>query len=62
MQTMADSTGNIGILDCTIKDFNTAATTLEEMAVLIQDVGFENLRRELGINISFDFEISDWIS
>ena len=62
MQAMTDNNENVVVVDCEVKDFNTAATAIEDMAILIQDIGFENLRKELGIDITFDFEISDWIS
>merc|ERR1712212_550064 len=42
---------NIGFLDCSMKDFNEAAQTMEDIASLVEDIGLERLSNDLG----FDF-------
>jgi len=44
----------LGDLECgTPGDFTVAATTLEEVATLIDEIGLENLQEQLGINLPF---------
>ena len=44
---------NIGFLDCKAKDFNSAADTMEDIAALVEEIGFDKLVNDLGINLSF---------
>ena len=41
-------------LDCSNTDLKSAAATMEDLANIIEDVGVENLKRQLGINMSFN--------
>ena len=41
----------MGIIDCSNKDFSSAATTMEDLADIIQEVGIDKLKKDLGINI-----------
>ena len=43
---------NVGFVDCTMKDFNTAANTLDDLAALVDEIGIERLENDLGIDIS----------
>ena len=46
----------LGTLDCTRPgDFSAATATLDDLATIIEDVGIENLQRQLGINLNFVF-------
>ena len=46
----------LGDLDCsTPGDFSKAATTLEEVATLVDEIGLASLQEQLGINLSFAF-------
>ena len=42
-------------IDCTMKDFNSAAATMDGLADIIQDVGLVNLKNQLGIDLDFSF-------
>ena len=47
---------DLGTLDCTRPgDFSVAAQTLEDLSVIIEDVGIESLQEQLGINLNFVF-------
>jgi len=55
IQTMKDL--DIGFNTCKEgQDLSSAADTMEDLANIIEDVGIENLRKQLGINLAFDFE------
>ena len=44
----------LGDLDCNSPgDLTRAASTLEEVATLIDEVGLESLQQQLGINLPF---------
>merc|ERR1712142_1345337 len=43
---------NIGFLDCSMKDFNEAAQTMDDIASLVEDIGLERLSNDLGFNFS----------
>ena len=46
----------LGTLDCTRPgDFSAATATLDDLATIIEDVGIENLQRQLGIDLYFVF-------
>jgi len=46
----------LGELDCTRPgDFSVAASTLEDLATIINDVGIEQLQTQLGVDLSFVF-------
>ena len=50
--------GNLGLddTDCSRPgDFTVAASTMEDLATIIDDVGVEELQRQLGIDLSFVF-------
>jgi len=56
--TKLDTVG-LGESDCSQHgDISAAAQTLEDLATLIDEVGIENLREQLGADIDFDFEPS----
>merc|ERR1712241_418958 len=56
--TKLDTLG-LGESDCAQHgDVSAAAQTLEDLATLIDEVGIENLREQLGADIDFDFEPS----
>ena len=40
-------------LDCSAGDFKSAAATMDELANIIQDVGIDNLKKQLGIDLDF---------
>ena len=42
---------DIGIIDCSDKDFSDAARSIEDLADIIEEVGIDTLKKELGINI-----------
>ena len=47
--------GNLGLgdLDCSRPgDFSVAADTMEEVATLIDEVGLEQLQKQLGVDLS----------
>ena len=44
---------NIGFVDCTNNDLESTASTMEDLAKLIQEIGIENLMADLGLDISF---------
>jgi len=47
---------DLGTLDCNRPgDFSVAAQTLEDLSVIIEDVGIETLQNQLGINLDFVF-------
>ena len=50
MQNMKDL--NIG-LDCSVKDFESAAATMDDLADIIQEVGIDNLKNQLGLDLDF---------
>ena len=41
-------------LDCSVTDLASAANSMEDLANIIQDVGIDNLKRQLGVDLSFD--------
>ena len=42
---------------CTGKqDLASAADNMEDLANIIEDVGMDNLRKQLGLNLAFDFK------
>ena len=44
----------LGDLDCTSPgDLTKAANILEEVTILIDEIGLENLQQQLGINLPF---------
>ena len=43
---------NIGLF-CSVKDFKSAAATMDDLANLIQDVGINNLKNQLGLDLDF---------
>jgi len=48
----------IGTTDCNRPgDFSVAASTMEELATIIEDVGISKLKKELGVDLSFVFSI-----
>ena len=52
---------DLGTLDCTRPgDFSVAAQTLEDLSVIIEDVGVETLTRELGFDLDFSFDNIDF--
>ena len=40
-------------LDCSAGDFKSAAATMDDLANIIQDVGIDNLKNQLGIDLDF---------
>merc|ERR1719334_1326740 len=47
-----------GTTDCTRPgDFSVAASTIEDLATIIDEVGISKLQKELGINLSFVFSL-----
>jgi len=45
-----------GTIDCTnFGDFSVAASTMTELAALIDEVGIEDLEKQLGVDLSFTF-------
>ena len=42
-----------GYLPCAGGDLNTAASSMEDLAGLIEEVGIDALQKELGIDMSF---------
>merc|ERR1712154_428774 len=47
-----------GTTDCDRPgDFSVAASTMEDLATIIDDVGIEKLQKEIGINLSFVFDL-----
>merc|ERR1711884_106510 len=47
---------DLGTLDCTRPgDFSVAAQTLEDLSVIIEDVGIEALQKQLGLSLDFVF-------
>ena len=50
IQNMKDL--NTGI-DCSVRDFNSAAATMDDLADIIQDVGINNLKNQLGLDMDF---------
>lgn len=54
IQTMKDL--DFGYNSCTGKqDLASAADNMEDLANIIEDVGMDNLRKQLGLNLAFDF-------
>ena len=56
LQAELNKIDNLGLgdLECgTPGDFSVAATTLEEVATLIDEIGLANLQEQLGINLPF---------
>ena len=47
LQQMKDI--DVGDLDCDAEDLNSAAASMEDLANIIQEVGIENLKRQLGV-------------
>jgi len=48
----------LGTTDCsTPGDFSIAASTMEDLATIIDEVGISKLQKELGINLSFVFSL-----
>ena len=43
---------NFGFADCSVKDFNDAAQTLDDVASLVEEVGISKLSNDLGINMA----------
>ena len=43
---------NTGI-DCSVGDFNSAAATMDDLANIIQDVGINTLKNQLGLDMDF---------
>ena len=50
IQNMKDL--NMGF-DCSAGDFKSAAATMDDLANIIQDVGIDNLKNQLGIDLDF---------
>ena len=44
---------NIGFVDCTNNDLESTATTMEDLAKIIQEIGIEKLMADLGLESSF---------
>ena len=44
---------NIGFTDCTNADLDSTASTMEDLARIIQEIGLEKLMADLGLDISF---------
>lgn len=42
-------------IDCSVTDLNSAADTMEDLADIIEEVGINRLRNQLGIDLSFDY-------
>ena len=58
LQAELNKIDNLGLgdLDCsTPGDFTKAATTLEEVATLVDEIGLASLQEQLGINLGFAF-------
>ena len=48
---------DFGYNSCTGKqDLASAADNMDDLANIIEEVGMENLRKQLGINVLFDFQ------
>ena len=48
---------DFGYNSCTGKqDLASAADNMEDLANIIEDVGMDNLRKQLGLNLAFDFK------
>jgi len=43
---------NFGFVDCSVKDFNDAAQTLDDVASLVEEIGIGKLSKDLGINMA----------
>ena len=41
--------------DCSVGDFKSAAATMDDLANIIQDVGIDNLKTQLGLDLDFGF-------
>ena len=41
---------DVGDLDCSDQDLISAAGSMEDLANIIQEVGLENLKRQLGVD------------
>ena len=41
---------DVGELDCSAKDLNGAASAMEDLANIIQEVGIDTLRAQLGVD------------
>ena len=41
---------DVGELDCSAKDLNGVAAAMEDLANIIQEVGIETLRAQLGVD------------
>ena len=55
IQTMKDL--DLGYNSCTGKqDLASAADNMDDLANIIEEVGMENMRKQLGINVLFDFQ------
>ena len=50
VRNMRNLTGQAG---CQAGDLNTAASSMEDLAGLIEEVGIDALQKELGIDMSF---------
>ena len=44
---------NIGFADCSNNDIETAASTLDDLAKIIEEIGMEKLLNDLGLDVSF---------
>ena len=42
-------------IECSVTDLNSAADTMEDLADIIEEVGINRLKNQLGIDLSFDF-------
>ena len=41
-------------IDCSVTDLDSAADTMEDLADIIEEVGINKLKDQLGIDLSFD--------
>ena len=53
-QTQIQNTKDLNMgFDCSAGDFKSAAATMDDLANIIQDVGIDNLKNQLGIDLDF---------
>ena len=51
---------SLGSTDISTAPLSTLAKTLDDIAVIIEDVGVETLTRELGLDLDFSFDNIDF--
>ena len=62
-QAQLNKIDNLGLgeIDCTRPgDFSVAANTMEDLAAIIDEVGIDQLQKQLGVDLSFVF--ANWLN